>query len=289
MTLRQIALDAARTLTAAGLTEETSRREAALLARHALGWDAARWLVEAGTEVAPDFLASFSPLVQRRAAREPLAYIVGEREFYGRPFAVTRDVLIPRPETELVVDTVLALLDGRDAPRLLDIGTGSGCLAVTLAVELPQARVIGTDISEAAIAVARENARRFGTADRTEWRAGDLLAGADGVFDVIASNPPYVPERERPSLEPEVVKYEPGGALFAGAEGLDAIERLVPAAAAALSPDGWLVMEIGYGQADAVARIVAASGLRLAALLPDLRSIPRVAVAAPSDAGDAGL
>lgn len=283
MTLRQMALDAARTLAAAGIDDETTRRDAALLTRHLLGWDAARWLTDQHTEATPEVRAAFTSLIARRAAREPVAYIVGEREFYGRPFAVTRDVLIPRPETELVVEAVLDLTRSRTGMRVLDIGTGSGCLAITLAVERPDARVIATDMSEAALTVARRNAARHAVERRFEWRLGDLLAGASSPFDAIVSNPPYVPEHERPSLDPEVREYEPAPALFAGPDGLDVIRRLVPAAAPALAPGGWLVMEIGAGQSTTVEEIVRQTpGLRFVRCVQDLESIPRVVIAAAS-------
>lgn len=279
--LTEAALDAAKTLGAAGLSEETARRDASLLARHAVGWDAARWLTEArSTQASQDFRVTFDGLIARRGKREPLAYITGQREFYGRVFAVEPGVLIPRPETEIIVDAVLEIARARTAPRILDIGTGSGCLAITVAAELPAALLTATDNSEAALGVARENARQFGVDTRLTFRSGDLLAGCDGPFDIIMSNPPYVPERDRTSLAPEVRDYEPGTALFAGPDGLDVIRRLVPAAAAALAPGGWLIFEIGAGQADAVQEIVNRTpGLRCEQVVPDLQSIPRVVVA----------
>jgi release factor glutamine methyltransferase len=289
MTLRRMALDAARTLAAAGIDEETARRDAALLARRVLGWDAARWLADAQTDAAPSVISAFTALIARRAAREPAAYIVGEREFYGRSFVVTRDVLIPRPETELVVEAVLDLIQGRSRARVLDIGTGSGCLAITVAAERPDARLSATDASEAALNVARQNAARFAVQARIEWRAGDLLAVTTEPVDVIMSNPPYVPERDKPALEPEVLDYEPASALFAGPDGLDVIRRLVPAAATALAPGGWLVMEIGAGQAQAVEQIVNQTPeLRFVRFVQDLQLIPRVMIAA-SGAGTPDL
>jgi release factor glutamine methyltransferase len=283
MTLRQMALDAAKTLTTAGIDEVTARRDATLLACHVLGWDAARWLTDAQTAPTPQFTTVFRALLGRRSAREPIAYIVGEREFYGRLFAVTRAVLIPRPETELVIDAVLQRTASRAGMRVVDIGTGSGCLAITIAAERPDVDVTATEVSEAALKLARSNAARFGVDARIDWRIGDLLAGAPGPFDMIVSNPPYVPERDRPSLEPEVRDYEPEAALFAGEDGLDVIRRLVPAAALALAPGGSLVFEIGAGQADDVQDIVNRTpGLRCRQLLADLRSIPRVVVATAS-------
>ena len=282
--LTEAALDAAGTLGAAGLSEDTARRDASLLARHAVGWDAARWLTEArSTQASRDFRVTFDALIARRGKREPLAYITGQREFYGRVFAVEPGVLIPRPETEIIVDAVLEIVRARTPPRILDIGTGSGCLAITVAMELPAALLTATDNSEAALGVARANARQFGVDTRITFRAGDLLADGDGPFDIIMSNPPYVPERDKASLDPEVRDYEPGAALFAGPDGLDVIRRLVPAAAAALAPGGWLIFEIGAGQADAVQEIVNRTpGVRWERVLPDLQSIPRVVVVTTS-------
>jgi release factor glutamine methyltransferase len=279
MTLRQLALDAARTLSAAGIDDETARRDASLLARRVLGWDAARWLADAQMDGTPEFTAAFTALIARRARREPLAYVVGEREFYGRAFSVGPGVLIPRPETELIVDVVLELARGRVAPRVLDVGTGTGCLAVTIALELPHAALTATDSSATALDIARANATTYGVESRVDWRAGDLLAGSLGPFDIIISNPPYVPDRDRSSLEPEVVQYEPSSALFGGDDGLDVIRRLVPAAAKTLSPDGWLVFEIGSGQAHTVEQIVNQTpGLCFVRFVSDLQSVPRVAV-----------
>jgi release factor glutamine methyltransferase len=282
MTLSDLAAEAAHRLRQAGLDEADARRDASLLARHAAAWDAARWLTDARSTIAsPEFSASFSRLVARRARREPLAYITGTREFYGRLFGVEPAVLIPRQETEMVVDAVLDLTRNGTAVRVLDIGTGSGCLAITIAAERAAAQVTATDASEAALTVARQNAARIGVKQRIEWRLGDLIAGATGPFDVIMTNPPYVPEGDRASLDPEVVEYEPAAALFAGEDGLEVIRRLVPAAATLLRPGGSLIIEIGAGQSRAVEAILGQSkGLRLMRFVHDLQSIPRVAIAA---------
>ena len=283
MTLAACTADAARRLTAAGLPAVESRRDAVLLARWRLGWSAATWLTRSNEPVPPGFAEGFAELVERRTRREPLAYITGEREFYGRPFKVTRDVLIPRQETELLVEHALGSLrdlthrPGRDAPKVLDVGTGSGCVAVTVALEAPAVQVVATDVSPAALEIARANAERLGAADRIEFRIDSLAGTVADAFDLIAANPPYVPEADRDSLAPEVRDYEPAAALFAGPDGLDVIRDLVPSAATALRADGWLVMEIGYGQADAVTRLLDATGrfsdVRLA---NGLQAIPRV-------------
>ncbi|HYN08399.1 MAG TPA: peptide chain release factor N(5)-glutamine methyltransferase [Vicinamibacterales bacterium] len=284
MTLLQSAADAARQLASAGLSADDSRRDAVLLARWRLGWTAATWLTRSNERVPAGFSEAFEPLIARRARREPLAYITGEREFYGRAFRVTPDVLIPRPETELLVEQALEQLkemagtsrpDGEPA-RAVDVGTGSGCLAITLALEAPASRIVATDVSPAALDVARSNARDLGVPDRIEFRIASLADDFPAAFDLIVANPPYVPEADRASLSPEVREYEPAGALFAGPDGLDVIRALVPSAAAALRPHGVLMMEIGDGQADAVVHLMRMAGFSQIRLVADLQSIPRV-------------
>ncbi|MFI5177239.1 MAG: peptide chain release factor N(5)-glutamine methyltransferase [Vicinamibacterales bacterium] len=275
-----------RRLVAAGRPEDDSRRDAVVLARWRLGWTAAQWLARASNEAPAGFEADLAPFIDRRARGEPVAYITGEREFFGRAFRVTPDVLIPRPETELVVEDALARLESsgtgaadRARPVIVDVGTGSGCLAVTLALERPAARVVATDISDAALDVARDNARRLG-AERIEFRPGSLLAGVGTPVDLIVSNPPYVATADRASLPVDVVSYEPASALFGGDDGLDVMRGLVPTAAAALRPGGWLVMEIGLGQAVAVERLLeAGGGWTSIRIRPDLQQIPRVVAA----------
>lgn len=273
---------ASETLIAAGWNPTAARRDAELLARHVLGWDAAAWLVRQREPAPHGFAPAFSDLIDRRRFHEPMAYITGTREFYGRDFRVTRDVLIPRPETELVVDEALGVLGAFAATRpvrLADVGTGSGCLAVTLALERHDARVMATDISVAALAIARHNADRLGVGPRIEFRRASFVGGAAGSFDLIVSNPPYVPEQDRPTLEPDVREYEPAVALFSGRDGLGAIRRLIPAAARALVPGGWLVMELGAGQAEDVVLLSEREGLTAIRVAPDLAGIPRVLVA----------
>jgi release factor glutamine methyltransferase len=279
------AADAARVLERAGLSGGDSRRDATVLARAILDWDAATWLTRQFDEAPGAFQAQLETLVRRRAACEPVAYLVGVREFYGRAFTVSRDVLVPRPETELVVDAALDVLARATVacatdPLVLDVGTGSGCLAVTIALETPAARVIATDRSIAALDVARANARRLGAAERIEFRAGDLLAGVTAPVTVVVANPPYVAERDRAWLMPDVRDFEPEAALFGGPDGLDVIRRLVPEAAKVLDAGGWLVMEIGAGQSAAVGDLVRSTpGLSLVDVLADLQGIPRVVLA----------
>jgi release factor glutamine methyltransferase len=252
-----------------------STREAALLLGHVLGLSEAQLLAH-GREVAPaDAVRRFESLLERRLGGEPVAYLRGEREFYGRSFAVDDRVLIPRPESEHLVEAALAA-PLPAAPRILDIGTGSGCLAVTLALELPRARVLATDLSPAALAVARANVRRHGVTGRVALAASDLVAALRlGGIDLVISNPPYVDRREAASLSPEVVAFEPALALFSAPAGLGAIAALV-AAAGGLRAGTALLLEIGVGQLPAVERLVAASPLQIAAAWKDYSSIARV-------------
>jgi release factor glutamine methyltransferase len=281
-----VAREAARVLADAGFDEQHRMREVGVLARAWLGWDHARWLAEKDAVAPAGFAEGIMAWVARRARHEPTAYILGLREFYGRPFEVTPAVLIPRSETELLIDAALewlreagpGLSDESSSRRILDIGTGSGCLAVTLALECPEASIVATDISEAALEVARRNAVAWGVADRVSFEPV-AFAGTGGSFDLVVTNPPYVPAADRDALQPEIRDFEPATALFAGSDGLDVIRELVPKAAVALAPGGRLIMEIGFGQGGMVPNLVASSGLRWHDTRPDLAGIPRVVIA----------
>jgi release factor glutamine methyltransferase len=264
----------------AGIPSDEADLDARLLAEYVLGWTTERYFVDANLEEPDGFAARYEPLVTRRASREPYAYIVGREEFWGLDFEITPAVLIPRPETELIVEIALELFPHRDAAfRVCDIGTGSGCIGVAIAHERPHATITAIDISPSALAVARRNAERHGVASRVEWRGGDLFAGAHDAWDLVVSNPPYVADRDRPTIQAEVGQYEPAQALFAGADGLDTIRRLVATAPGHLRPDGYFVFEFGFGQADAVVELLAtAAGLRLVAIRPDLQGIERAAL-----------
>jgi len=221
---------------------------------------------------------AYRTFVQRRAAGEPVAYVTGSREFWSREIAVTRDVLVPRPETELLVERALAAVPARDRPvRILDLGTGSGALAVTLASELPAASVVAIDISPAAAVIARRNARSAHVGDRVLVVVGDwtMPLAAAARFDLIVSNPPYVPTAALDTLAPEVCR-EPKVALDGGADGLAAYRRLVPAAAALLAPAASLLVEVGAGQAAAVVTMFAQWGLPGVVCYADLAGIERV-------------
>lgn len=278
--LTEAVAQAVARLSAAGLPEAEARIDASVLARHALGWDLAHWLGHQRDPAPAGFGPTFTALVARREAREPVAYITGVREFFGRAFRVSPAVLIPRPETEGLVERALAAIDaiGPD-PRVLDIGTGSGAIAVTLAAERPQARVDATDISAEALAVARDNAARL-VGPRVAFHHGAYQADAMGPWDVIVSNPPYVAGIDRDTLAPDVAGHEPHLALFAGRDGLACIREIVRLAPAHLAPRGWLLLEFGFGQADAVRDLITATpGLTRVELVPDLQGIPRVAIA----------
>ncbi|MCX6550281.1 MAG: peptide chain release factor N(5)-glutamine methyltransferase [Acidobacteria bacterium] len=278
--------DARRRLERAGIEAAEAALDAELLARHALGrWERGRLLASWREASPPGFDDALEPLVQRRERREPTAYITGHREFWNLEIAVAPGVLIPRPETEFIVEEVIERLGANQhgaaaAARIADVGTGSGCLAVALARWLPGARIVAVDVSAEALAIAERNVAAQGVADRVSIARGDLLDGQDGFFDVIVSNPPYVATGDLASLQGEIRGYEPMSALDGGCDGLDVIRRLVPDAAGRLTPGGWLVFEFGYGQAGGVRAIVASEPrLELVAVRDDLAGIPRVAVA----------
>lgn len=279
MSVTEVVAAEAQRLVAAGLTHTDARQGASVLARHALGWSLEHWLAHQRDVAPTNFSSELSALVDRRAQREPVAYIIGEREFFFRNFRVTRDVLIPRPETEMIIEAAIAASGAQRFPRIVDVGTGSGCIAVTMAAELPTATVVGTDISAPALEVASANAVRHGVADRVEFRRGAYFAGLMGPVDMIVSNPPYVPERDRASLAPEVAAHEPATALFSGSDGLDCIRALVTLTPDLLAPGGSLIFEFGFGQAGHIKRLIACQpSLRLIQIVPDLQGIPRIAI-----------
>jgi release factor glutamine methyltransferase len=283
-TIRALLAEAEGTL-AAGPHGERARRDAEALLLSVLREDAPdrnlAWLIAHGGEpVSPAAAAQLRGFAARRRAGEPIQYITGEVEFYGLPFYVNQDVLIPRPETEHLVEKAIALAAAFDRPRIVDAGAGSGAIAVALARHLAGARIRATEISAPALAVAQANAARNGVAERVRFFEGDLLAPvADQPFDLVVSNPPYVPETDRDSLAVEVRDYEPAQALFAGADGLAIYRRLIPQAFAALVPGGFVALEIGFGQQERIRTLLAGAGFGGIEFTEDLQQIPRVAVA----------
>lgn len=269
MNVAQAVREAAATLAA---TSDTARLDAELLMAHALGVTRSELLLRHTRDAAPD---SFAALVVRRQAHEPAAYILGEQEFRGLTFKVSRDVLIPRADSEVLVEA--ALRARPDAKRVLDCGTGSGALLLTVLAELPEAHGIGIDRSDAALAIARANAARLGLSGRAEMIASDWDVpgwSADfGAFDLILANPPYV--EDTADLMPSVRGHEPAGALFAGPEGLDAYRVLIPQIPALLAPGGRALVEIGATQAETVSAIADAQEM-VVLLHHDLGGRPRV-------------
>jgi release factor glutamine methyltransferase len=262
----------------------TALRDAELLLMHVTGSSRADLLTHPERELTERQSNHYQAAIARRALHEPVQHIIGTQEFYGRAFIVNRLVLIPRPETEHLVEVALAI---RPQPRhILDIGTGSGILAVTLALELPGASITATDISAAALAVAQQNAHALGAADRIRFLVSDLFtAFSDALpddvrFDCIVSNPPYVSTSE--ALEPQVRDYEPAAALYAGDDGLAIYRRLIPEAFAHLEPGGHLLLEIGHGQRQTLHRLLAHSRFKDIHFIDDLQGIPRVAIAQKS-------
>jgi release factor glutamine methyltransferase len=280
------------------LTEASAsitRRDAESLLAHLLSHDRAWLFAHPEAELSAAHLEALRALTTRRATHEPLQYLTRIQDFYGLPLRVTRDTLIPRPETELLVEAVLSWVADWIAqepagppPRILDVGTGTGAIALALATHLPSASILATDLSPAALAVARDNAERLHLSDRVHFLLSDLLnelaseLQAGERFDAIVSNPPYVPTTDAATMQAEVVDHEPHTALFAGADGLDIYRRLIPQAYAALGPRGLLALEFGFGQREALRALFenpingAWQDLRF---LDDYAGIPRIALA----------
>lgn len=261
----------------AGVPE--ARREAGSLLSFVIGRDRTFLISHAEDPVADPDLVRFRETVVRRAGGEPLQYITGVQDFFGREFRVTPDTLIPRPETELLVEAALEVIAGEPAPVICDVGTGSGCIAVTLLCERTEARAIAIDVSEAALAVAAENARRHGVSDRIVFDVSDCFDAIESrEFDLIVSNPPYVSADALPGLQREVRDHEPLVALSPGADGLSVIRRLLHDGPAFLKKSGYLIMEIGFDQGERVQEIIDQRVWRLIGIRPDLQGIPRIVV-----------
>jgi release factor glutamine methyltransferase len=275
---------------------ESPRLQAELLLSHLLGMPRMKLYLDFERALTSAQVEALREQVRRRGAREPLQHIVGSTCFCGLEIAVNRDVLIPRPETELLAEAGWTFLSTRNSPpaTALDFGTGSGCLAIALAVKCPAARICAIDLSPAALALARENAARHQVTDRIGFFCGDGFAAltpatgeaaATGAFperfDLILANPPYIPSREIENLEPEVRDYDPRLALDGGADGLDWYRRLAVESGRRLQPDGRLMLEFGDGQADAIAEILRVQNWVVEAVRPDYNQRPRILIAKP--------
>ncbi len=258
---------------------ESARLDADLLLGFALGLDRVRLILDAQRPLTPEELARYRELLMRRRRSEPVAYILGEREFYGLRFSVNRHVLIPRPDSETLVEVALERTrDKHLYGRAVDVGTGSGCIAIAFAKERPTWELLGVDISDEALRVARHNALRLGTIWNIGFRQSDLLEALGGMpaFDLIMSNLPYIPDAEVPTLSPDIKNHEPMSALLGGTDGLSLIRRLVKAAPTLLTPGGVLALEVGAGQADRVSKGLGAYGFSDVQQARDYGAIARV-------------
>jgi len=278
LTVASALAEGAARLAGAGIAE--SRREARLILALALQTDPSALIAWPERAIDAAAGARFEALIARRAAHEPFSRLKGRREFWSLDFALSPETLDPRPDSETLIEAALAPLPDRSAPlRILDFGTGTGCLLLALLSELPQAEGLGVDRLPGAVETARANAEHLGLAGRARFLLGDWDRGIDGKADVILANPPYIPSQEINALAPEVAAFEPRGALDGGADGLDAYRVLGPAALRLLRPGGFACFELGFGQSEAVAAILAKSGLTIKGIRRDLGGIERCLIA----------
>ena len=255
---------------------ESAQLDARVLLKCATGYDDAALIMRAQDILAPDHAAIYFELIARRARHEPIAYITGVREFWSLDFQVTPDVLIPRADSECLIEAVLARRSKNKPWTILDLGVGSGCLLCALLHEMPSARGVGVDASNSALSVAKANAERLGLGSRADFVVSDWGAGLTGGFDIIIANPPYIPEGDRQTLPADVVQYEPGDALFAGATGFAAYEAILRDTPRLLAPGGLLVIEAGDRQAIRLADMVAkALPEAVPIIVNDLKGLPR--------------
>ncbi len=268
--------NAAALLSQSGVAEP--RREAASLLAFALEKDRTFLVAHSERDLSPEEEARFGAFVARRARREPFQYIVGRQEFYNLDFLVTPDVLIPRPETELLVDNAIEILRGKDSPSFCEVGIGSGCVSISILNSLNAARAVGFDISERALQIAEKNAERHQVSERLDLKISNVFdALGDANFDLIVSNPPYIARAEVENLQAEVRDYEPEAALTDEADGFSIIEKIIDGAPRFLKPRAFLLLEIGFGQARRVREMFAARRnlWRAVEILPDLQGIER--------------
>lgn len=279
MTIAEALTTAAQVLNSVGVPE--ARREAGSLLSFTLGKDRTFLIAHAEDQLGEDALGRFRVGVERRAGGEPVQYITGVQDFFGREFRVTPDVLIPRPETELLVEAAIELAGEGAEPWICDVGTGSGCIAVTLMCELQNARAVAVDKSSPALEIAELNARNHAVSDRIDFALSDCFSALDAEqyqFDMVVSNPPYVSAEMMAGLQREVRDYEPLVALSPGPDGLSVIRRLILEAPAFLRSEGHLIMEIGFDQGEAVKALVDEGVWELREIKPDLQGIPRIVV-----------
>ena len=277
MNIAEALREASQVLQGASVPE--ARREAGSLLSFIIAKDRTFLIAHAEDQLDVPSLDRFRAAVERRATGEPLQYITGVQDFFGREFRVTPDVLIPRPETELLVEAALEVVG--PAPYICDVGTGSGCIAVTLLCEISQARAVALDKSPAALEIAQFNAGNFSVSDRAVFLVSDCFESLDSheyQFDLIASNPPYIPAKVLAGLQREVRDHEPIMALSPGPDGLNIIRRLLLEAPAFLKPNGYLIIEIGFDQGEQVASLIDTGVWRLREIRPDLQGIPRIVV-----------
>jgi release factor glutamine methyltransferase len=278
--IAQVLREATQVLNNAGVPE--ARREAGSLLSFVLGKDRTFLISHAEDLVGDDSLGQFQEIVERRASGEPLQYITGVQDFFGREFRVTPDVLIPRPETELLVEAAIEIVGGPESsPFICDVGTGSGCIALTLLCEIRNARAVAIDKSPAALEIAKLNARNLSVAERAVFAVSDCFDSLDAneyQFDLVASNPPYVSAAFMAGLQREVRDHEPLIALSPGADGLSVIRQLIHETPGFLKDHGYLIMEIGFDQGEAIKNLVDDQVWQLLDIRPDLQGIPRIVV-----------
>ena len=285
MTIRDSITEAAGRLASAGI--EAASSEAWLLLGRALNKDRITLLTHSHDALSPTDQRAFLDLVERRIKHEPAAQIIGEKEFWSLPFLVSKDVLCPRPDSETLIALALELLNNRrstpdSSPRILDLGTGSGCLVLALLSELPKAEAVGVDQSIHALAIAKANGERLGLSSRVSWLSADWGTALKSRFDLIVSNPPYIESGDWSGLAPEIRLYEPRTALIAGKDGLDCYRELAPEVARLLAPNGIACFEHGLGQGQDVSRIMAEAGLRNIEQRRDLAGIGRCLAVEPA-------
>jgi release factor glutamine methyltransferase len=273
-TLGALEAEGAAALRAEGI--EKPRHEARLLLQHASGLSKEALIAHPDRMVSRAVASDYRQFIRKRSNREPVAYILGRREFWSLDFAVTPAVLIPRPDSETLIEAALAGIEDRDAPvRVLDLGTGSGCLLLALLSALPRATGLGLDISAAALAIAQKNARALGLHERARFLEADWNAWTPDAFDIVLANPPYIPEPDLSALERDVRDYEPHRALAGGPDGLDAYRAIMQKLGCALAPHGYAYIELGAGQLDAVSALAKAQGFREISVAYDLAGHPR--------------